>query len=321
MRAFPIHDAHAFRGPASGLDSRRLALARRWPLAVARTWSPDAAGLVQRAADAGAAVVLDFVTAGAYRPAGGAVVYSLHNAEAERLRAMPAPTGGPRRLERAYEQWATTRWEQRALADPAARIVTVSEHDAALLGINATVVPNGTDLPSDPPPPPAAGPMLFVGSLDYAPNHEAVRWWSREVWPLLPDGTGPLHVVGRTGPMSAAPPGVELLGEVVDLSPHLAGASLSVVPLLSGGGTRLKILEAMAWRRPVLTTSKGAEGLGPDLLSCLEVVDGAPALAAAALAMLADPAGRRDLGDRARDAVGPYDWQQLGAQFATVVLG
>ncbi|MDT7537966.1 MAG: polysaccharide biosynthesis protein PslH [Actinomycetota bacterium] len=317
--AFPITAAYAFHGPSSGLMTRRTALVRRWPLAVARTWSEDAARLVDDKAKAGNRIVLDFVTSGAYRPSSGQVIYSLHNAEAARLRGLPRPETWRGRAERRYEQLMTQRWERSCLADPSARIVAVSAHDAALLGVDADVVPNGTDVPADPGSAPVAGPLLFVGSLDYAPNLDAVTWWSREVWPLLsPDLT--LHVVGRRGALRTTPDGVRLLGEVPDVAPHLAAAALVVVPLRSGGGTRLKILEAMAWQRAVVTTSKGAEGLDAALLDAVELADRPADIAAKVIALLADVPRRAALGEQARTAVRSYDWSLLGDRFADIVL-
>lgn len=109
--------------------------------------------------------------------------------------------------------------------------------------------------------------VLFVGSMDWMPNQDGVGWFAREVWPAVraerPAAT--FHVVGRNPPAAVRTletvPGVTVVGGVLDVRPHLAEAAVVVVPLLVGGGTRLKIYEAMAMRRAVVSTRIGAEGL------------------------------------------------------------
>ena len=112
-----------------------------------------------------------------------------------------------------------------------------------------------------------AGRVMFLGSMDWMPNQDGVRWFVREVWPALltrhPQAT--FHIVGRNPPAEIRAlgdePGVVVVGSVPDVRPHLAEASVVVVPLLVGGGTRLKIYEAMAMNRAVVSTTIGAEGL------------------------------------------------------------
>jgi len=111
------------------------------------------------------------------------------------------------------------------------------------------------------------GRVMFLGSMDWMPNQDGVRWFVREVWPAVfatqPQAT--FHIVGRSPPADiralATSPGVSVVGGVPDVRPHLAAASVVVVPLLVGGGTRLKIYEAMAMDRAVVSTGIGAEGL------------------------------------------------------------
>jgi glycosyltransferase involved in cell wall biosynthesis len=111
------------------------------------------------------------------------------------------------------------------------------------------------------------GRVTFLGSMDWMPNQDGVSWFVREVWPLIrlgePDAE--FHVVGRTPPDEirrlAQTPGVRIVGGVPDVRPHLAQTSVFVVPILVGGGTRLKIFEAMASARAVVSTTIGAEGL------------------------------------------------------------
>jgi glycosyltransferase involved in cell wall biosynthesis len=108
--------------------------------------------------------------------------------------------------------------------------------------------------------------IAFVGAMDYAPNMDAVLWFARSVFPQVRSAR-PLEfwIIGRNPPKEvtalSAIDGVKVIGEVEDVKPLYAEAKISVVPLRSGGGTRLKILEAMATGTPVVSTSMGAEGI------------------------------------------------------------
>ena len=119
---------------------------------------------------------------------------------------------------------------------------------------------------------------VFIGSMDWLPNEDGVRYFVREVWPLVrsryPDAT--FQIVGRH-PSAAVlglhgRDGVEVTGNVPDVRPFLADAQVTVIPLLVGGGTRLKVFEAMAMAKPIVSTSLGVEGL--------QVVHGATAMLA-----------------------------------------
>lgn len=114
---------------------------------------------------------------------------------------------------------------------------------------------------------PVSGRVVFVGSMDWLPNQEGVEWFVEQVWPIV-KATHPqaqFHVVGRSPPPSVLSldgrEGVKVWGRVADVRSHLSDAEVVVVPLLVGGGTRLKIYEAMASRRALVSTQLGAEGL------------------------------------------------------------
>ena len=139
-----------------------------------------------------------------------------------------------------------------------------------------------------PRPAPGATPFtfLFVGTLGYFPNYDAVRWFSESVAPLIHARvTAPFRLV-VVGPSTAGEfgPEVTCTGWVDDLAGQYAAASAVVVPVRAGGGTRIKILEAFAHRRPVVSTSTGAEGLeavvGEHFLLADEAADFADACAA-----------------------------------------
>ncbi len=266
--------------------------------------------------DQGAVVVADHLQAAAYLPSRGRRVLSLHNAEVAFLRELPRPAGLPGRLRRAWDLRTMARTEAAALTR-AQLVVTVSDRDAALLGGPTLVIPNGCDPPTDVPPRPVEGTVLFVGLLSYLPNREAVRWWSEQVWPHLPAGSRQLTAVGAGAehvPLTpAVVASVELTGPVEDVGAELSRAAVVVIPLQHGGGTRLKVLEAFAWGRPVVSTRKGVEGL--------PVVDGVHALladsgadfAGAVERVLADPELTARLAAAGQELARSYAWSVVTA--------
>src|SRR5207245_6187762 len=139
---------------------------------------------------------------------------------------------------------------------------------------HVTVVPNGVDAERFAPVPGAAigsRELVFVGSLDWRPNQDAVVWFLDHVWDRIlravPDAR--LRVVGRAPPdwfstRCRAAVRTEIDASVPDVRPYFARAAAVVVPLRVGGGSRVKICEALAMERPVVSTSVGAEGLDLD---------------------------------------------------------
>jgi glycosyltransferase involved in cell wall biosynthesis len=140
---------------------------------------------------------------------------------------------------------------------------------------------------------------VFVGNLSYAPNVDAACWLCQEVVPLLGDVTVAL-VGSRPAPAVralAARPGVTLAADVPDVGPWYAGATIAVVPIRVGAGTRTKTLEALAHRRPVVATTRGAEGLELGGSERPVVVRDTPQdFAAACRELLDDPARTTRLG-------------------------
>jgi len=165
------------------------------------------------------------------------------------------------------------RFERLAVQD-CAHIVAVSNEDAQFFrsvgGAAVTVIPNGVDhayfRPWDVPVQPFS--MVFTGSMDWRPNQDGIRHFLQEILPLIRKEIPEAHVsiVGRNPPawlrdMAGSSPGVHVTGTVDDVRPYIGQAALYVVPLRVGGGSRLKILEALAMGKVVLTTTLGAEGL------------------------------------------------------------
>jgi glycosyltransferase involved in cell wall biosynthesis len=148
------------------------------------------------------------------------------------------------------------------------RVITCSRRDARSVASRyglavVTPVPNAARLPDAPSSPTGRHDLLFVGNLSYPPNVDAACWLCQEVVPLL-DGATVALVGSRPAPaVRALADGrrVTVAADVPDVGPWYMGASVAVVPLHAGGGTRTKVLEAFAHRRPVVATTVGAEGL------------------------------------------------------------
>ena len=183
-------------------------------------------------------------------------------------------------------------------------LLSASERDrdalARTVRTQVVVAPNVVRAPPAATPVPAEPPhrITFVGGLDYAPNRDAATWLVREIAPALARITTypwQLHLVGQGGPellaeLGSADPRVVAHGVVRDVGPHLERSRAIVVPLRAGGGTRIKILEALAHGRPVVATSIGAEGLDVAGGVHLLIGDTAGAIATRLAELLADDA-------------------------------
>jgi glycosyltransferase involved in cell wall biosynthesis len=204
---------------------------------------------------------------------------------------------------------------------------TEAEVVRSVLGApDVRVVPNGVDARAygTVMGPGQDGYVLFTGTMNYDPNVEAVQYFVRDVWPLVRREVtrATFHIVGAypTPDVEAlAGDGVEVHGRVPDMAPYFRSAAAVVVPLLHGGGTRLKILEAAACARAVVSTPLGAEGLdlrdGQELL----LARGAEEFARAVVGLLRDPERRLELGRHARNAAQRYDWDGIGEKFLDIV--
>jgi len=163
--------------------------------------------------------------------------------------------------------------------------------------------------------------LAFVGSMDWMPNEDAVLFFCREVLPRVrqsePDVT--LSIVGRAPTPAvkrlAQEAGIDVTGTVDDVRAHLGPACATIVPLRVGGGTRLKIFEAMAAGKAVISTTIGAEGLPTESGRHLLIADDAEAFAAAVVRIVREPELRRRLEREARTLVTRhYDWSVAAGQ-------
>ena len=205
--------------------------------------------------------------------------------------------------------------------------IAVSDEDARLIrqrfaGKRVEVVDNGVATAHfEPSPYRQRDPkrLLFLGSLDWRPNLDAVKLLLNDIFPSVraqePGAT--LAIVGRKPAdwlrqQALKQPGVELHADVADVRPFLAAAGLLVVPLRIGGGSRLKILEALSAGLPVVTSRVGVEGLHLEMGRHVTVVDGDKETARAILQLMKDPETARQQAELGRERIlERYDWSGL----------
>jgi ribosomal protein S18 acetylase RimI-like enzyme len=220
----------------------------------------------------------------------------------------------------AWWDWQRWRRYETAAVRRFRRVVVMSEKDAELIG--GQVIPNGVDLERfTPEPEPDSRRLLFVGSFRHFPNLTAYRFLAGQVWPRLrerfPDMTltvvaGPdgLRYLGRAAPADES---VHLLEFVRDVRPLYAEANIVVVPTLESAGTNLKVLEAMAMERAVVSTASGCAGLGLVHGESVWIAGTAEEFAEGVAGLAEDPALRRRLAVAARAAAEErFDWAKIG---------
>ncbi|GAB4572081.1 MAG: glycosyltransferase [Anaerolineae bacterium] len=260
------------------------------------------------------------------------VIYDAHNAEyALQQRIFETERRSLAHLPGALYslvQARRVRAMERAVCNAVDHVIAVSDTDAEHLqrlkaDTPITVVPNGisTDLYLQPVPDPVEleqPALVFTGKMDYRPNVDAALWFAEEILPLIRQEIANTHfyVVGQSPhprlDVLRGQPGITITGLVPRVLPYLQAASIFVVPLRMGSGTRLKVLEAMAAHCAVVSTRIGAQGLGAEDGQELILADTTREFARAVIRLLKDPAQARALGANAQTfARERYDWQVL----------
>jgi glycosyltransferase involved in cell wall biosynthesis len=265
-----------------------------------------------------------------------AVVLDWHNVESELIRQYAVSTANPaKKLVAARTAGLLYRMEEAALKDFSAHtVVSKLERDKLIKraplariqvianGVDTAAFARGGPLAVDSP----RRTLLFVGSMDYHANSEAVLWFCREIWPEMAAEFPQLDfkIVGRNPPavvQNLAGPRIIVTGTVDDVRPYYHEAFSVLVPLRVGGGTRLKILEAMAAGVPVISTRLGAEGIAAEEGKQILLADTPADMAAAIRTLLTEPDVASDLRSSARTLVETqYDWQVLGRKLAELYL-
>ncbi len=265
------------------------------------------------------------------------VVFDDHNAEYVLQRtAFEADRRRAKRLPAAlysFAQWKKLARFERTICLRADRVVVVSHPDSEALTaldsrISPVVIPNGVDLehyvPSDEvcAKPLAGLSVVFTGKMDFRPNVDAALWFADEILPALRREIPLAHIsfVGQKPNARVRAleehKGIEVTGWVPDTRPYIADAAVYAVPLRMGGGTRLKVLEAMAMGKAIVSTTRGAEGIectpGRDIV----IADDEREFADAIAALMRDKARARQLGANARKVVEEkYDWNKIVPKF------
>jgi glycosyltransferase involved in cell wall biosynthesis len=217
-------------------------------------------------------------------------------------------------IRRQHELW--TRFETAAWRQ-VDRVVTMSEKDRAVVG-EAAAIPNGVDLerfqPSLQPPDPRR--LLFIGSFAHRPNVMALEFFVRDVLPRLENVTR--HVIAGQRHQrfwDLQHPGVEVEGFVSDVRPAYQRAALVIAPLVASAGTNIKILEAMAMGKAIVSTEAGIHGLELGRGSDVVVTDSAEAMAAAIIRLLENPVERVAIEAHARQtAERVYSWDAIARE-------
>jgi glycosyltransferase involved in cell wall biosynthesis len=275
-------------------------------------------------------IVCDFLFPAPNMPDLGAAVLFQHNVEALIWkRQLDTASSAARQFYFRNQYNRMLRYEGQACRT-AKSIIAVSEQDArtmrSLYGVSRiAAVPTGVDLdyfaPASRPAPKAD--LVFAGSMDWMPNIDGIQWFVEEVLPLIrkrrPDcslviaGRRPTPDVER---LAARDSRIRVTGTVDDIRPYLWESAVSIVPLRIGGGTRLKIYEAMAAKIPVVSTSIGAEGLDIRNGEDIHIADTPEDFAERCLALLDDPAARARMADVAFSIVASrYSWEIVSLKF------
>lgn len=239
------------------------------------------------------------------------IVLRSHNLEYIIWERMAAGSGN--KLKKIYLKMLSQqlkKYEQQVM-DQVDGIVAISNDDTERhkkLGLNQKVitVPFGIDLKKyEPAPVPAELAVFHLGSMDWMPNQEGLMWFLNAVWPKVLDKLPELkfYMAGRNIPPDFSRqvwPNVVIVGEVANAQDFMNSKAIMVVPLLSAGGIRVKIIEAMALEKAIISTSVGAEGIAYVSNSEILIADTAEKFAKAIIALAQNRKAVEDLGKNAR---------------------
>lgn len=336
-RAYPVDRPIPARNSPAFFGQLGANLISKLPLAVGRYASAQmrdqvAALIAKEKFDI---VVCDFVSVAPNIPDLSRCVLFQHNVETMIWRRHAEHAADP--LRRAYFGLQARRMfdYERHACQSAAHVIAVSESDAQqmtrLFGIeNISAVATGVDLDffRRPDAPPAQShDLVFVGAMDWLPNIDGIRYFVQKILPVIRSrrAGATLTIAGRSPvpeirALAETDPLIRVTGTVPDIRPYLWGASVSIVPLRIGGGTRLKIYEAMAAGVPVLATSVGAEGLAGKDGQHIAIADTPEAFAERCLELLEDPGRNRELSAAAlRLVTEKFSWEQVGRHFESIL--
>jgi glycosyltransferase involved in cell wall biosynthesis len=275
-----------------------------------------------------AAIQVDLPMVGALpRRDGIPIVYNAHNCESTLLRRRAKFESPHIAVALAIDAVRVER-QERSLIARSALVAACAESDlddfarfAPNVRAKSAIVPNGVDVrryASVRETAPEPGVVLITGSMDWRPNVLGLRWFLQrglaQLQSRMPEAI--VRIAGRMDPSLIAElqryPNVEAIPNPVSMEPHLAAATVVAAPIVASSGTRLRILEAWAAGRPVVTTTAGAFGLDGVSEEDLLVRDDPAAFAEALVSVLSSPALRAKLAGGAQQRVRAYDWPRVG---------
>ena len=237
-------------------------------------------------------------------------------------------------LRRKYARWQadSTFREERRCGSKVDLLLATSERDRHVfeqeLGVrNVAVIPNGVDITEFSPPQTSgeAGTVLFTGLMSYYPNQQAIRWFLDGVFPqLLAKVPETKLIVAGAGPpawlIARRSSVLEVTGSVPDMRPCFERARVVIAPLMIGGGTRVKILEAQAMGRPVVSTSLGAEGLDVRDGHSILLADDTESFATQVARLLTNVDFASQIAANGRTQVAmEYNWDRIGDRLEGVL--
>ncbi len=330
--AITLPTARSANGSMTELLRYARALLAAAPYAIEKFTHPAVRELVDawmrvRAFDV---VVCDFLSASQNFPDDLRIptVLFQHNVETElwRRQARFEPHA-VKRVAFRLEAFKMARYEVAAVAR-FHHVIAVSEHDRQLMTRmvdpeRISVVPTGVDIArfQAVAATPSRTPLvMYLGSMDWEANIDGVEWFCGDMWPRVRAAVpnAEFRIVGRNPDARVqrlAGDGVTVTGTVPSVVDHLAEAAVVVVPLRIGGGTRLKIFEAMGAARAVVSTTVGAEGLEVTPNENILLCDDATAFADAVVTLLRDEAARRRIGAAATALADRHDWSRVISGF------
>ncbi|HLJ47790.1 MAG TPA: glycosyltransferase family 4 protein [Bryobacteraceae bacterium] len=336
-RAYPIEHQVPEKTSAAFAGQLVKGLVQALPVAVSRYRSME---MKRRIADLSRreqfdCTVCDFLFPAPNLPDLSSCVLFEHNVEAMiwRRHVENAPTLAHRLY---YELQARRMFEyERRVCRSARSVIAVSDVDAETIRTQygaprVSSVSTGVDLDyfARPGDVERGTDLIFVGSMDWLPNIDGATWFVREVLPLIrkrrPECTVALAGRKPTAELLAlakSDPGIRVTGTVPDIRPFLWGSTVSIVPLRIGGGTRLKIFEAMAARVPVVSTTIGAEGLPVENGAQIHIADEAGGFADRCLELMDDASARERLSSAAWELVSArFSWDAVAREFERLLL-
>jgi sugar transferase (PEP-CTERM/EpsH1 system associated) len=335
-KAYPVKYEVVDRRSVGFVIQLAAGLFSRLPVSVSRYRSQamleTVEGILRR--DRFDCVVCDFLFAAPNVPRLAECVLFQHNVEAAIWRRYVENNSGLKKLYFQLQAKRMTEYEGE-VCRAVRKVVAVSEADAEAIrrdygATHVEAAPTGVDLDffARPDSVERRCDLVFLGSMDWMPNIDGITWFVREVLPLIRDkrpevtlaivGRRPSPEVERLGEADAR---ITVTGTVPDVRPWLFGSLVSIVPLRVGGGTRLKIYEAMAARAPVVSTTIGAEGLDVMHGENICLADSAADFAAGCLALLDCEAERARMASAAWNMVSAkYSWEAVGREFERLLF-